>query len=93
MWQQPAFLNHVAYVQSHLVKIRLAQALVVEANAAAIGNLQTHDHAEQCRLSATTGADQHLRLSSGAIEIDVVDGDMRAERLGDAFEFNHRTSR
>jgi hypothetical protein len=65
----------------------VVDALAVEDDVAGGGRLEARDQAQQRRLAATRGADEHDELAVGDREVDAVDDLGFAEGLVDALEF------
>ena len=57
-----------------------------------IGLEHTGDHGDGGGFTGTVAADQSVEGSGGDVEVDTVDGDLLAECLGEAADFNGRAS-
>ena len=66
------------------------EVLAVQQHAAAIGEVEAGDHAQQRRLAAARGAEQGEKLAGFDADADVVDCGEIAEAAGDVLDFEQR---
>src|SRR5205807_10660933 len=67
-----------------------SEVLAVQQYAAAIGEVEAGDHAQQRRLAAARGAEQGEKLAGFDADADVVDCGEIAEAAGDVLDFEQR---
>ena len=89
MRKEPAFLNHVAHAVAQRAQIRLSQLRAVDSNRAPIGTNESDDQAQQRRLSASAGPDEHRRLARRHLHRHVINSALRAERFSDIAKGDH----
>ena len=66
------------------------EVLAVQQDAAAVGNIEAGDHAQQRRLAATRGPEQGEKLSGFDADTDIVDCGEIAEAAGDVLDLEQR---
>jgi hypothetical protein len=61
---------------------------LVDVDAADGGLFEPGDHAQRRRLAGAGGAEQHEEFAIGNVDIEILDGGVRAEGLAEIFETN-----